>query len=183
MVARLATVAPSLDALLSWQDSGVVPCADHVWAMGEALAEFGNESASGLLALWIAGYLGEIVCIMATRGGRWSEVIHAASSALVPRMVRERPTERRTMIPSPFREVVTPRPEERRVLRELWTGWNAKPRLPAQTSGYYRGLHEIVCDSSAPLVERRRVFDAVVEADLPLEWRRALEERARQDAA
>ncbi|TAM91682.1 hypothetical protein EPN42_02935 [bacterium] len=177
-LARLAIVPPTLDQLLSWQDSGVVPPPDQACALGEALHEFGVAGASGFTALWIAGYLGDIVCVMATCGGRWPEIIHGLSLAVSLRVARSGTSERITLIPSPYRELIALTSVEHLMLRDLWRQWEGRARLPTPTSGYYRGLHELVADETATLPERRRLLDALVAADLPSTWPRTLEQAA-----
>lgn len=166
-LARFAVVPPTLEQLLSWQDSGIVPPPDQAWALGEALYELGVAGASGFIALWIAGHLRDIACVMATCGGRWPEIIHGLSLAVSLHTVRRDASERISLIPSPYRERVALTDGERRLLRDLWREWQGRARLPTPTSGYYRGLHELVADEGATLAERRRLLDALVAADLP----------------
>jgi|GEM_PF-6903579 len=182
-LARHARVQPTLDELLSWQDSGIVPTPALTWATGEALYDSGVESASGLLALLMAGHLGSIVCILASRGGRWAEILHAAFLAVAPHAVHGNAPDRISLLPSPYREIVTLRAEERVALRELWAQWGGQPLLPVRTSGYYRGLLEMVSDDASTLGERRRLFDAVIASDLPGNWHQDVQRRAQVDAA
>ena len=175
---RFAVTPPTLDGLLSWQDSGIVPPADQTWALGEALYESGVAGASGFIALWIAGHLRDVVCVMATRGGRWPEVLHGLALAVSLRAERNGTNARSSLIPSPFRELVALTGEEHLLLRDLWREWGGRTRLPTPTSGYYRGLYEMVADDTAALAERRRLLDAVVAADLPGNWPRTLDELA-----
>ncbi|TAM61059.1 hypothetical protein EPN52_03585 [bacterium] len=169
-VAGMAATPPTLADVLSWQDSGIVPPADQAWALGEVLFDAGIACASGLAALWFAGRLPAIVCIMASRGGRWPQILHALALATAPRAVVDSQPGGLALVPSPYREIVTLTGTERATLRELWRTWGGRPRLPAPTSGYYRGLHEIVADVDAPPAERRRLLDAMLCADLPSGW-------------
>ena len=177
-LARFAKTPPALDHLLSWQDSGVVPPPDHAWALGEALHELGVSSASGFIALWLAGHLGDVVCVMAARGGRWPEICHGLALAVSPHAAGGGANERGSLIPSPYRELIALSSAEHTVLRDLWREWEGRPQLPTPTSGYYRGLHELVADEAAALAERRRLLDALVTADLPSDWPRTLERHA-----
>ncbi|TAM78379.1 hypothetical protein EPN44_00915 [bacterium] len=177
-LARFAVTPPTLDELLSWQDSGIVPPSDQTWALGEALYESGVAGASGFTALWIAGHLHDVVCVMATRGGRWPEILHGLALAVSRRTAHDAANDRRSLIPSPFRELVTLTSQEHSLLRDLWREWGGRARLPTPTSGYYRGLDEMVADDAAALVERRRRLDVVVAAELPSNWPRTLDELA-----
>jgi len=175
-IGRLAGTGSVLAELLSWQDTGIVPPPNLAWALGEALYDCGVTWSSGVLALWVAGHLGEVVCVMATCAGRWPKIIAAVPLALSTRPVFDATPDARKAPTEPFRDVVTLTPKEREALREAWAAWRGVPQLPARTSGYYRGLLTMLSDESSALEERRRLLEVIVQADLPADWRQSLVE-------